>query len=231
MLFSYAKGFGAIFVAEPPRLNCCWKVTSPAEIKEVHLANLVVSWFVHSKHLCCFLAFPLYWTQTTINDGGSEVILEKTHLEFGHVFTLDNCLLQKRPDGNWGHDGQNPINEKVGIEKPHTSSKDLRWRKLVLKNHTPAAFINVSTGYWYFCSSVQNATWGMLSERIGRRPILLGGLAATSIVYLGLDCVTSVHGCRRGQWSWLISVGSMLLFYMRISNETVDGWNPAPVDR
>lgn len=64
----------------------------------------------------------------------------------------------------------------------------------------------------------------MFSERIGRRPILLGGLAATSIVYLELDLVAvgrpSFSG--RGQWSLLINVGSMLLFYMRIRNHTVD---------
>lgn len=32
--FLYAKWFGAIFVAEPPRLNCCWTVTSPVENKK-----------------------------------------------------------------------------------------------------------------------------------------------------------------------------------------------------
>lgn len=73
-----------------------------------------------------FFVFPLYWTQKAIKDGGSEVILQKTHV--GHVFNLDNCLLQKKDlVENWGHCLlQNPIN-------------DLRWRKLVLKNHNPSS--------------------------------------------------------------------------------------------
>lgn len=107
----------------------------------------------------------------TIKDGGSEVILQKTHV--GHVFNLDNCLLQKK---TWW--------KIVGIVCYKILSTTWDGENWYWKT-TPQQHLSMYplTDYWYLCLR-RNSTWGMLSERIGRRPILLGGLAATSIVYL-----------------------------------------------
>ena len=148
----------------------------------------------------------------TIKDGGSEVILQNTHV--GHVFNLDNCLLQKKDlVENCGHCLlQNPIN-------------DLRWRKLVLKNHTPAASINVSTDRLLVL---------MFASELNMRHVIWKNWPKTYFAWwfgchihrvprLDLVAVGRPSFSGRGQWSLLISVGSMLLCYMRIRNHTVDG--------